>query len=170
MSKFAKKKAGGPPAVNTSSLPDIVFMLLFFFMVATTSKEVDPTVKVTPPTGSKTTDLTPFKQRSEIDFIYLGQPHNPDRASAFKLGFALSLDNVVQATPDGLYSTNAVGRWKLDKFDQKPARMKTPIEGVITCIKADEKAPSGLIFDIRKALQDVDALKVAYAVTDRGNI
>ena len=46
MSKFRKGGRGGAPAVNTSSLPDIVFMLLFFFMVATTSKEVDPTVKI----------------------------------------------------------------------------------------------------------------------------
>ncbi len=76
MSKFKKDGARKVPGVNTSSLPDIVFMLLFFFMVATTSKEVDPTVEVTPPTGVRTTDLTPYKQRSEIDFLYLGKPRN----------------------------------------------------------------------------------------------
>ena len=70
MSKF--KKDGGKPApgINTSSLPDIVFMLLFFFMVATTSKESDPTVTVKQPEGIRTTDMTPYKQRSEIDFLY----------------------------------------------------------------------------------------------------
>jgi hypothetical protein len=170
MSKFKKEGSGGAPTMNTASLPDIVFMLLFFFMVATTSKENDPTVKFEPPTGSKSTDLTPYKQRSEIDFLYLGTPRNPNRAKAFKMGFALSLDNVMQATPDGLYPINAVGRWKKDKFSQKPARMTAPIESVITCVKADRNSPSGLIFEIRKQLQDIEALTIAYSVRDKGNI
>ncbi|MFA7273612.1 MAG: biopolymer transporter ExbD [Crocinitomicaceae bacterium] len=170
MSKFKKDNSKTVPGVNTSSLPDIVFMLLFFFMVATTSKEVDPTVNVDQPSGAKTTDLTPYKQRSEIDFIYLGQPRNPARVSDFKMGYALSLDNVVQATSDELYTTNAVSQWKKDKFEQKPPKMKAPIEAVITCVKADKSAPTGLIFDIRKQLQNIDALTIAYAVRDNGNI
>jgi biopolymer transport protein ExbD len=170
MSKFKKEGSGGAPTMNTASLPDIVFMLLFFFMVATTSKETDPTVEFESPTGTKTMDLTPYKQRSEIDFLYLGTPRNPNRAKAFKMGFALSLDNVVQATPDGLYPTNTVGRWKKDKFSQKPARMTAPLESVITCVKADRNAPSGLIFEIRNQLQEIDALTIAYSVRDKGNI
>lgn len=169
MSKFSKKKKKGAPGINTSSLPDIVFMLLFFFMVATTSKEVDPTVKVDLPKGNMSTDLTPFKQRSEIDFLYLGKPLVETKAKDYHMGYALSLDNVVQASPDGLYSTNAVKRWKMDKFEQKPTSMKADIDAVITCIKADETAPAGLIFDIRKSLQDIDALSVAYAVKDNSN-
>jgi len=171
MSKFRKDDGGKKaPGVNTSSLPDIVFMLLFFFMVATTSKEVDPTVVVNSPKGAFTTDLTPFKQRSEVDFLYLGRPLNAARAEQFTGGFALSLDNVVIPNPDGLYSVNQVRQWKLDKFTSKPATMKQSIEAVITCIKADEKAPTGMIFDIRKELQDIDAISVAYAVKDNGNI
>ena len=170
MSKFKKEGSGGAPTMNTASLPDIVFMLLFFFMVATTSKETDPTVEFESPTGTKTMDLTPYKQRSEIDFLYLGTPRNPNRVKAFKMGFALSLDNVVQATPDGLYPTNTVGRWKKDKFSQKPARMTAPLESVITCVKADRNAPSGLIFEIRNQLQEIEALTIAYSVRDKGNI
>jgi biopolymer transport protein ExbD len=169
MSKFGKNKGKGAPAVNTSSLPDIVFMLLFFFMVATTTKEVDPTVTVVSPKGSKSTDMTPYKQRSEIDFIYLGKPKNPARAADFNLGYALSLDNVVESTADELYSTNNVSSWKKSKFESKPTKMKAPIELVITCVKADKTAPTGLIFDIRKQLQDIDALSIAYAVQDNGN-
>ena len=166
MSKFKKADERSAPAMNTASLPDIVFMLLFFFMVATTTKETDPTVQFEPPEGTNTEDLTPYKQRSEIDFIYLGKPRNTSRAAAFEYGFALSLDNVVQATPDGLYDANKVGDWKKSKFASKPARMKAPIESVITCIKADFNAPAGIVFDIRKQLQSVDALKFAYSVKD----
>ncbi|MGJ8661549.1 MAG: ExbD/TolR family protein [Bacteroidota bacterium] len=170
MSKFKKDNGKKLPGVNTSSLPDIVFMLLFFFMVATTSKEVDPTVEVDQPSGTKTTDLTPYKQRSEIDFLYLGEPRNKARLTDFKMGYALSLDNVVQATADELYTTNAVGQWKKDKFEEKKSRITVPITGVITCVKADKGAPTGLIFDIRKELQNVDGLTIAYAVRDNGNI
>ena len=171
MSKFKKDSGKKLPGVNTSSLPDIVFMLLFFFMVATTSKEVDPTVQVDAPVGTKTTDLTPYKQRSEIDFLYLGKPRNTKRAKDFNLGYALSLDNVVtNVVSDELYSMAAVGQWKKDKFVQKAGRVHVPIEGVITCVKADTKAPSILLFDIRKELQEVEALTIAYAVRDNGNI
>lgn len=170
MSKFKKEGGKSAPGVNTSSLPDIVFMLLFFFMVATTSKESDPSVKVVQPEGVRTEDMTPYKQRSEIDFLYLGKPRNAARAEQFKMGYALFLDNVAQPAPGELYNTNAVASWKKDKFESKPSSMKAPIEEVITCIKADEGAPTGLIFDIRKELQNIDALKVAYAVRDNGGI
>ena len=166
MSKFKKVDERSAPAMNTASLPDIVFMLLFFFMVATTTKETDPTVQLVAPKGTNTEDLTPYKQRSEIDFIYLGKPRNSSRAAAFDYGYALSLDNVVQSNTDGLYDHNKVGTWKKNKFASKPARMKAPIEAVITCIKADIDAPAGIIFDIRKQLQEADALKIAYSVKD----
>ena len=59
-------------------------------MVATTTKETDPTVQFEPPKkGTDTEDLTPYKQRSEIDFIYLGKPRNKSRAAAFEYGYAL---------------------------------------------------------------------------------
>jgi Biopolymer transport protein ExbD/TolR len=173
MSKFRKKDKKGAPGVNTSSLPDIVFMLLFFFMVATTSKEADPTVMVDQPAGVKTTDMTPYKQRSEIDFIYIGKPMNPARAKEFEemgMPYMLFMDNVAQSSPDQLYNSNAVRRWKLDKFDSKPARMTKDIDQVITCLKPDKGTPSGIIFDIRKELQEINALKVAYAVKDNSSI
>jgi hypothetical protein len=48
--------------------------------------------------------------------------------------------------------------------------MTKPIESVITCVKADQDAPTGIIFDIRKELQEIDALTIAYSVRDKGNI
>lgn len=170
MSKFKKDGKSSAPGINTSSLPDIVFMLLFFFMVATTTKESDPTVRVTQPEGKRATDLTPYKQRSEIDFAYLGKPRNLARASEFNMGFALFLDNVAQPDPSELYGTSVIAQWKRDKFNSKPTSMTKPIESVITCLKADKEAPTGLIFDIRKELQGIDALTIAYAVRDKTNI
>ena len=172
MSKFRKEGKKAAPGVNTSSLPDIVFMLLFFFMVATTTKDADPSVKVTQPEGVRAQDMTPYKQKSEIDFLYLGEPRNPARRDQFKFGYALFLDNVAQPDPNELYNSNAIKNWKLDKFDEKKGKVgfNSQLHEVFTCIKADIDAPTGLIFDIRKELQDIDALKVAYAVKDNGNL
>lgn len=170
MSKFKKGGKKDAPGVNTASLPDIVFMLLFFFMVATTTKDADPSVEITQPTGVRAEDMTPFKQRSEIDFLYIGVPRNKARVDDFDMGYALFLDNVaVNADVNELYNVNAVGKWKQSKFDSKPERMTEKIGGVITCIKADENAPTGIIFDIRKQLQNMEALKLAYAVQDNGS-
>ena len=100
MSKFKKGGKKEAPGVNTSSLPDIVFMLLFFFMVATTTKDADPSVEVTQPTGVRAEDMTPFKQRSEIDFLYIGVPRNKARRSDFDMGYALFLDKVLESCQD----------------------------------------------------------------------
>ena len=169
MSKFRKEGGRKAPGINTSSLPDIVFMLLFFFMVATTTKESDPTVSLTQPGGAMATDMTPFKQRSEIDFIYLGQPRNKARWSEFDDGYALFLDNVEQPKKDELYNAVDIGKWKKDKYNAKRASAKPTnklIADVWTCIKADINAPSGMIFDIRDQLQRIEAFSVAYAVKD----
>ncbi|HLV42203.1 MAG TPA: biopolymer transporter ExbD [Brumimicrobium sp.] len=163
MSKFKKNDEKGAPAINTSSLPDIVFMLLFFFMVATTTKEIDPLVRVNAAQGSGVTDLTPFKQRSEVDFVYLGEPMKGD-ASKFEKGIAVQYDGILH--PDGI---NHIGKWKLDKFKDKPAELTAPKENIITCFKADEKVPMGMIFTARGILQDLDFNSIAYSAQEMGN-
>lgn len=169
MSKFKKNSRGGGPTVNTASLPDIVFMLLFYFMVATTSKELDPTVKLIQPKARYTEDLTPYKQRSEIDFIYIGKPNKSSREQEFPEG-ALSLDNVAQASrdPDDLYNTEKIGEWKTQKFEDKKLKTNKPIGEIVTCIKADKGTPINIIWKIREKLEDVKALKIAYAVNQKG--
>ena len=164
MSKFKKDGRGAPPGVNTSSLPDIVFMLLFFFMVATTSKEVDPSVKINYAIGQNTRDLTPYKQRSEIDFIYIGKSRNKSRDNEV---YFLSLDNVQAndgARADGLYEVNVVGAWKKSKFSGNAKRIGVDQDKIITCLKADEGTPYNLIWDIRTQLRDAKFHSIAYAV------
>jgi len=163
MSKFRKNEETPAPAINTSSLPDIVFMLLFFFMVATTTKEIDPMVKVNSAQGSGVTDLTPFKQRGEIDFVYLGEPMKGD-ASKFEKGIAIQFDGII--SPDGI---NYLGTWKTNKFDNKPAEVTAPKENIITCFKADEKVPMGIIFSARDILQELNFNSIAYSAQEMGN-
>ena len=162
MSKFRKKDGKSAPGINTSSLPDSVFMLLFFFMVATTTKEVDPLVKIQPALGVGLTDLTPFKQRSEVDFVYLGEPIKGD-AELFDKGVAIQYDGIIE-------SINYLGEWKENKFSEKPDDFTAPRENVITCFKADEKVPMGIIFEARDILQDLNFNTIGYAAQEKGNV
>ena len=164
MSKFRKKDGNKAPGINTSSLPDIVFMLLFFFMVATTTKEVDPLVKIQPAVGIGLTDLTPFKQRSEVDFVYLGPPNKGD-ASKFHKGIAVQYDGIIHK--DGIQH---IGQWKLDKLASKPDEFTAPREEVITCFKTHETVPMGIIFEAREILGDLSFFSIGYAAQEKGNV
>lgn len=163
MSKFRKNEEKPAPAINTSSLPDIVFMLLFFFMVATTTKEVDPLVKINSAQGAGVTDLTPFKQRGEVDFVYLGEPMKGD-VDKFEKGIAVQFDGVL--SQNGI---NGIGVWKTEKFRNKPAEVTAPQENIITCFKADEKVPMGIIFTAREILQELNFNSIAYSAQEMGN-
>lgn len=164
MSKFKKNDGKKAPGINTSSLPDIVFMLLFFFMVATTTKEIDPMVKVQPAIGIGLTDLTPFKQRSEVDFVYLGEPINGDK-SLFKKGVAVQYDGILHK--DGI---EYIGKWKENKFKEKPDEFTAPKEEVVTCFKADEHVPMGIIFEAREILGDMNFNSIGYYAAEKGNV
>src|SRR5690554_2498971 len=128
MSKFRKNEEKPAPAINTSSLPDIVFMLLFFFMVATTTKEVDPLVKINSAQGAGVTDLTPFKQRGEVDFVYLGEPMKGD-VDKFEKRIDVQFDGIL--SQNGI---NGIGVWKTEKFRNKPAEVTAPQKNIITCL------------------------------------
>ena len=154
MSKFKKKKSGGTPEISTASLPDIVFMLLFYFMVATTSKDIDPIVKVKRPKSSEATDLTPFKQRNEIDFVFVGLPLKE------------SMGDQVRLQLDGQFGDpENIGGWKKLKAEDRGKAIET----VITCLKTDAEVNYGYIYDVKEALRDVKALQVAYGA-EQGKI
>lgn len=161
MSKFKKNEGKSAPAINTSSLPDIVFMLLFFFMVATTTKDIDPLVQINNATGIGLNDLTPYKQRSEVDFVYLGKPLSGD-ASKFQKGVAVQYDGI-------LGNIDYIDEWKKDKYANKPKGFNTKTELVITCFKVDSEVPVKVIFDAKKELQGADFNTIAYHAAERGN-
>ena len=154
MSKFRKGGKKPAPGINTSALPDIIFMLLFFFMVATTSKDVDPIVKVKRPKSSEATDLTPFKQRNEVDFVFVGLPLKE------------SMGDQVRLQLDGQFGDpENIGAWKKLKAEDKGKAIET----VITCLKTDEGVNYGYVYDVKEALRDVKALSLSYGA-EKGKI
>lgn len=150
MSKFNKKKKD-MPAVNTASLPDIVFMLLFFFMVTTVMKDTDLLIKQTIP---KASEIKKLEQKKLVSYIYVG------KSKKGKAGDIIQLN-------DKIASVKEIPNFILDKRS-KVAQNELP--RLTTSIKADVKNEVGTIYDIKKELRDVDALKINYSVNPAARI
>ncbi len=147
MAKFNKKK-NDMPAVNTASLPDIVFMLLFFFMVTTTMKDSDLKVKQVLP---KATETKKLEQKKLVSYIYVGKIPG-------KKGDYIQLN-------DKLASTKEIKNFILDK---RTKVTESELPRLTTSIKADVNTDVGTIYDIKKELREVDALKINYSATTVG--
>jgi biopolymer transport protein ExbD len=147
MAKFNKKK-NDMPAVNTASLPDIVFMLLFFFMVTTTMKDSDLKVKQVLP---KATETKKLEQKKLVSYIYVGKVPG-------KKGDFIQLN-------DRLASTKEIKNFILDK---RTKVTESELPRLTTSIKADVNTDVGTIYDIKKELREVDALKINYSATTVG--
>ena len=73
MSKFKKDGGKTRHLELTLHLYRILYLCCYFSLwLLQLVKRTDPTVKVVKPTGVEAADMTPYKQRSEIDFLYLG--------------------------------------------------------------------------------------------------
>jgi len=144
MAKFNKKN-NDMPAVNTASLPDIVFMLLFFFMVTTTMKDSDLIVKQVLP---KATETKKLEQKKLVSYIYVGKIPG-------KKGDHIQLN-------DKLASTKEIKNFILDK---RTKVTESELPRLTTSIKADKNTDVGTIYDIKKELREVDALKINYSAT-----
>ncbi len=150
MSKFSKKKKS-MPAVNTASLPDIVFMLLFFFMVTTVMKDTDLFIKQKIP---KASEIKKLEQKKLVSYIYVGKSKDG------KAGDFIQLN-------DKMASLKDIPNFILDKRS-KVSQNELP--RLTTSIKADVKNEVGTIYDIKKELREVDALKINYSVNPSARI
>lgn len=144
MAKFNKKK-NDMPGVNTASLPDIVFMLLFFFMVTTTMKDSDLKITQTLP---KATETKKLEQKKLVSYIYVGKLKG-------KKGDFIQLN-------DKLASIKDIQSFILDK---RTKVTESELPRLTTSIKADINNEVGTIFDIKKELREIDALKINYSAT-----
>lgn len=146
MSKFNRKKKS-MPGVNTASLPDIVFMLLFFFMVTTTMKDTDLQVYQVIPKASETTKL---EQKKLVSYVYVGKDKKTKKGI-----------DIIQLN-DKLATVKDVRNFILDK---RTKVSQNEMGRLTTSIKADVNCEVGTIFDIKKELRDIDALKINYSAT-----
>lgn len=145
MSKFNKKKKD-MPGVNTASLPDIVFMLLFFFMVTTVMKDTDLEIKQTIP---KASEIKKLEQKKLVSYIYVGKDKKGNGNK-----------DLIQLN-DKIASVNDIQKFILEKRSKVS---QNELNRLTTSIKADVNNKVGTIYDIKKELREVEALKINYSV------
>ena len=150
MAKFSKKKKE-QPAIQTSSLPDIVFMLLFFFMVATVIRPNTLQVKNKLP---KATEITKVQQKSLTEYIYIGEPKNPDVHGTAP---RLQLD-------DAFASVDQVVTFVEEKRTAKEANLRNKMRW---SLKVDVATKMGIVTDVKQELRKASALKVLYSSRQR---
>ncbi len=139
------------PTLNTSSLPDLIFTLLFFFIIVTTMREVRLKVEFTLPQG---TELEKLEKKSLVTFIYVGRPAAPYRE---RLGDEPRIQlNDAFATPEDIPEYIAGERARMSEADRPLMQVS---------LKVDESTRMGLVTDIKKALQQANALNINYSVT-----
>ena len=154
MGKFSQAGKREMPELNTSSLPDLVFATLFFFMMVTTMREVTLKVQFRSP---QATELQKLEKKSLITFIYVGKPNTPELIA--KLGNETRIqlnDQIAEIGEVGAY----IGQEKASMSEADQPFMTTSI-------KADYETNMGIITDLKQALREAYALKIAYSAKPR---
>ena len=140
-----RERSRSVPSLNVASLPDLIFTVLFFFMIVTHMRDDDVKVHYQVPQG---TELQKLQRKSSVVHLYIGRVGNETR---LQIG-------------DHLVALDEVG----DLLVAERNRM-TPEDAqrMTVSIKADRDTPMGVIADVKRALQQVYALKVNYAATEK---
>lgn len=147
-----KKGSKELPAISTASLPDVILMILFFFMVSTTMREQEVLVTYTLP---EATQIQKLEKKNLVSYIHIGKPVSYMQS---QVGTAIQIQlNDAFKTADDIGNFIAAERDNM-KEEDKPY--------MTTSIKADEKAPMGIIIDVKQALRRAEALKISYSAKD----
>lgn len=147
MSSFKNHKRV-TPTISTASLPDIVFMLLFFFMTVTTISNNTMLVENELPMASAVNQLD---KKDRVIEIYVGSPKD-DLAKRLGTEPRIQLNDKIAEVSD-------VGPYILGELSKKPEAIRNL---VTVSLKVDKDVKVGVVSDIKKQLQEVNALKVNY--------
>ena len=153
MSKFRKNDGKELPPISTASLPDIVFMLLFFFMVVTVLRNNNLLVQNQMPKADQVEKL----QKDRSVYIFAGKPSARYQEKYGKEGKIQIGDKYTDIT-------NL-------KFALEEARRKLRPElqdKVMVALKVDKETNTGLVYDIKHELRELNMLKLIY-ITAQGN-
>jgi biopolymer transport protein ExbD len=152
MSMF-RRRSHQVPGLNTASLPDLIFTVLFFFMIVTHMQKVAVKVKYQVPQG---TELTRLTKKTAITYIYIGHPAVGQQTDS-KEGTRIQIN-------DKFASTDEI----IDYVSAEQARMSPEDRQQMTVsIKADRNTPMGIVTDVKQALRQAKATRIAYSATDR---
>lgn len=152
---FNNRQRHSVPTLNTSSLPDLIFTVLFFFMVVTHMRKTTVKVQYRVPQG---TELTRLTKKSAVSYIYIGKVPHPIRQDYGTYGkYSLQLNDKL-ATPADVADYIADERRRMAADDRTRQTVS---------LKADRKAPMGLITDVKQALRKANVRKISYSAEQK---
>ena len=154
-SMFHDRRRHGVPSLNVASMPDLIFTVLFFFMIVTHMRSDEVKVRLEVPAGSEVKKLV---GHPAIINIYIGRQGgketDPSTSSGTKWAVQLNGDIV---SPSEIPARISDIRGKLSPENA---------ERLTVSLRADRRAPMGLVNDVKQALQKSYALKINYSATE----
>ena len=144
MQSMFQRKRHQVPSLNVASMPDLIFTVLFFFMIVTHMRSDEVKVKLEVPQG---TGVQKLANKASVVNIYIGQLKGEWGVQLN--GDLISIDDIparIEEIRGGMSAENA------DKLT--------------VSLRADRRAPMGIITDVKQALQQSYALRINYSATE----
>jgi biopolymer transport protein ExbD len=128
-------------------MPDLIFTVLFFFMIVTHMRSDEVKVNLQVPQG---TEVQKLANKSAVANLYIGILEGQWR---------------VQLNGDLIRPEEIPARIEKIRAGMSPENA----EHLTISLRADRKAPMGLVSDVKRSLQKVYALRINYSATDKNN-
>ena len=144
------------PSLNVASMPDLIFTVLFFFMIVTHMRSDEVKVRLEVPAGKEVKKLA---GHPAIVNIYIGRVGRPeDRGERIPK----EQEWQIQLNGDLVTAKEIPGRISAIRSKLSPENA----ERLTVSLRADRRAPMGLVGDVKQALQKSYALKINYSATE----
>ena len=147
MQSMFRRKRQNVPSLNMASMPDLIFTVLFFFMIVTHMRSDEVKVHLQVPQG---TEVQKLANKSAVANLYIGNLEGQWR---------------VQLNGDLIRPEEIPARIEKIRAGMSPENA----EHLTISLRADRKAPMGLVSDVKRSLQKVYALRINYSATDKNN-
>ena len=146
----------GVPSLNVASMPDLIFTVLFFFMIVTHMRSDEVKVRLEVPAGSEVKKLA---GHPAIVNIYIGRG---ERSEVRGERIPKEQEWLVQLNGDLVSPKDIPARINAIRSKLSPENA----ERLTVSLRADRRAPMGLVSDVKQALQKSYALKINYSATE----
>ena len=150
------RRCRGVPSLNVASMPDLIFTVLFFFMIVTHMRSDEVKVRLEVPAGSEVKKLA---GHPAIVNIYIGRG---ERSEVRGERIPKEQEWLVQLNGDLVSPKDIPARINAIRSKLSPENA----ERLTVSLRADRRAPMGLVSDVKQALQKSYALKINYSATE----
>ena len=144
------------PSLNVASMPDLIFTVLFFFMIVTHMRSDEVKVRLEVPAGSEVKKLA---GHPSIINIYIGRGKLSEVRGE---RIPNAQEWLVQLNGDIVSPADIPARISAIRSKLAPENA----ERLTVSLRADRRAPMGLVSDVKQALQKSYALKINYSATE----